>query len=77
MTTPVWSHYPLVSAEPQGRSWLTLLSNLGRSPATVEAYGRGLDQYIRFCNCPGRAAARPSGSAGRGGVCAADFVGRR
>ena len=49
MPTPVWSHYPLAAAEPQGRSWLTLLGNLGRSPATVDAYGRGFDQYLRFC----------------------------
>jgi len=49
MPTPVWSHYLLAAAEPHGRSWLTLLGNLGRSPATVDAYGRGLDQYLRFC----------------------------
>ena len=53
MPTPVWSHYPLVGAEPQGRSWLTLLGNLGRSPATVDAYGRGLDQYLRYCQACG------------------------
>lgn len=45
MPTPAWSHFPLAAAEPQGRSWLALLGNLGRSPATVDAYGRGLDQY--------------------------------
>lgn len=49
MPTPVWSHYPLAAAEPHGRSWLALLGNLGRSPATIDAYGRGLDQYLRFC----------------------------
>lgn len=49
MSNPVWSRYPLVSDDKQGRSWLTLLSNLQRSPATVDAYGRGLDQYLRFC----------------------------
>jgi integrase/recombinase XerD len=49
MPTPVWSHYPLAAAEPHGRSWLALLGNLGRSAATVDAYGRGLDQYLRFC----------------------------
>jgi integrase/recombinase XerD len=49
MPTPVWSHYPLAAAEPLGRSWLALLGNLGRSAATVDAYGRGLDQYLRFC----------------------------
>jgi site-specific recombinase XerD len=49
MSPPVWSRYPVVSADKQGRSWLILLSNLQRSPATVEAYGRGLNQYLRFC----------------------------
>ena len=49
MSIPIWSHFPLASAEPHGRSWLMLLGNLGRSPATVDAYGRGLDQYLRFC----------------------------
>lgn len=49
MPTPVWSTYPLVAAEPQSRSWLALLGNLGRSPATLDAYGRGLDQYLHFC----------------------------
>src|SRR4051794_22232894 len=53
MPTPVWSHYPLVATEPQGRSWLTLLGNLGRSPATVDAYGRGLDQFLRYCQAYG------------------------
>jgi integrase/recombinase XerD len=49
MPTPVWSHYPLASADALGRSWLTLLGNLGRSSATVDAYGRSLNQYLRFC----------------------------
>lgn len=49
MPEPIWPHFPLVAAEPQGRSWLTLVGNLGRSPATLEAYGRSLDQYLRFC----------------------------
>ena len=49
MPTPVWSRYPLAAAEPHARSWLTLLGNRGRSPATVDAYSRGLDQYLRFC----------------------------
>ena len=29
--------------------WLVLLQNLKRSPATVDAYGRGLLQYFSFC----------------------------
>src|SRR5271170_3494630 len=49
MLVHVWLRYSLVAADPQGRSWLTLLDNLGRSPATIDAYGRSLDQYMRFC----------------------------
>ena len=49
MAGVLWSRYPFVSADPRSRSWLSLLDNLGRSPATVDAYGRGLDQYLRFC----------------------------
>ncbi len=53
MAGVLWSRYPLVSADPRTRSWLSLLDNLGRSPATVDAYGRGLDQYLRFCKALG------------------------
>ncbi len=53
MHAPAWSRYPLVAAEPQGRSWLTLIDNLGRLPATVDAYGRGLDRCLRFCRALG------------------------
>jgi integrase/recombinase XerD len=53
MAEILWSRYPFVAADPRGRSWLSVLDNLGRSPATVDAYGRGLDQYLRFCEALG------------------------
>ena len=53
MPTPVWSHYPLVAVNPQGHSWLMLLGNLGRSSATVDAYGRGLNQFLCYCQAHG------------------------
>ena len=49
MSTPVWSRHPLVSLDPQARSWLALIDNLGRSPATLDAYARGLNQYLAVC----------------------------
>ena len=49
MVELVWSRYPNVSADAQGRSWLSVLDNLGRAPATVDAYARSLEQYLRFC----------------------------
>jgi len=35
--------YPLVD------EWLQLLRNLGRSPATLDAYGRGVTHYLAYC----------------------------
>jgi site-specific recombinase XerD len=33
--------------------WLQLLGNLGRAPATLDAYGRGLAHYLRHCETSG------------------------
>jgi integrase/recombinase XerD len=49
MPVPDWSRYPQVAENEQGRLWLSLLDNLGRSAATIDAYARGLDQYLGFC----------------------------
>jgi len=49
MSVPNWSRYPKVAEDRQSRLWLSLLDNLGRSPATIDAYARGLDQYLAFC----------------------------
>lgn len=38
---------------PSAQEWLQILSNLGRSPATLEAYGRGLAHYLRHCEASG------------------------
>ena len=33
--------------------WLRILHNLGRAERTIDAYGRGLDQYLSFCEAIG------------------------
>jgi len=48
ITTPRWDHYPLVAQEQRARSWLVSQANLGRAPKTVEAYGRALQDFLRF-----------------------------
>ncbi len=53
MPEPKWSRYPQVSENSQGCLWLSLLDNLGRSPATIDAYARGLEQYLFFCEAAG------------------------
>ncbi|SRR6266487_2071656 len=43
-----WDRYPLLSQCIHGRKWLTIQSNLGLSPNTIDAYGRGLEDYLTF-----------------------------
>ena len=43
-----WSRYPLVAGNRLGRRWLQVQRDLGLAQNTVEAYGRGLEEYLRF-----------------------------
>jgi len=49
MTNLIWERYPNLSGNQHGKSWLVLLGNLGRADATLDAYARGLSNYLRFC----------------------------
>jgi integrase/recombinase XerD len=44
-----WERYPQVAACPTAHAWLTLQSHLGLAAATLEAYGRALEDYLTFC----------------------------
>ena len=43
-----WSRYPLIAESELGRRWLQIQNDLGLAQNTVEAYGRGLEEYLRF-----------------------------
>ena len=43
-----WSRYPFVAENDLGRRWLQIQCDLGLAQNTVEAYGRGLEEYLRF-----------------------------
>ena len=43
-----WEHYPHVGGNEVARAWLVLESNLGLAANTLDAYGRGLEEYIAF-----------------------------
>ena len=45
----VWERYPSVAANTRAREWLQIQSDLGLARNTVEAYGRSLEGYLRFC----------------------------
>lgn len=42
-------HKQVLSRYPSVQAWLDLLSNLGRAPMTLDAYGRALVHYLLHC----------------------------
>jgi integrase/recombinase XerD len=56
MTEVEWGHYPSVDTDKRARAWLQIQRDLGRAANTVDAYGRGLEDYLRFSH---RAGVRP------------------
>ncbi len=49
MSDLCWNHYPLVAQQSEGHAWLVIQANLGLTTSTLEAYGRALQDYFRFC----------------------------
>lgn len=45
-----WEFYPLVAQQERPRRWLQMQSNLQLAAATIDAYGRGLNDYLTFCS---------------------------
>src|SRR5579885_177213 len=43
-----WRRYPAVAESECGRRWLQIQCNLDLAQNTVEAYGRGLEEYLEF-----------------------------
>lgn len=44
-----WFRYPFVVAHELARAWLTSEMLLGLAPNTLDAYARGLDDFLAFC----------------------------
>jgi hypothetical protein len=44
-----WNRYPQVATNEWACSWLTMQNNLGLASATIDAYGRALQDYLTFC----------------------------
>ncbi len=41
--------WPIVGATPSALAWLSMRADLGLAARTIDAYGRGLSEYLRFC----------------------------
>ena len=48
-----WSRYPTLTANDDARRWLQSVADLGLAPNTIEAYGRGVEQYLFFSRSKG------------------------
>jgi integrase/recombinase XerD len=44
-----WGFYPLVAQNEKARTWLEMQAHLQLAPTTIDAYGRGLNDYLAFC----------------------------
>lgn len=49
MSKVQWERYPQVAQLPLAHSWLQIQTNLGLAQNTIDAYGRALEDYLRFC----------------------------
>ena len=44
-----WERFPSVAALPEAKQWLGIQSMLGLAHNTIEAYGRGLEDFLGWC----------------------------
>lgn len=49
MVQVLWTRYPLLASHDHGRRWLQFTANPGRAPNTIDAYGRAVEDHLRFC----------------------------
>ncbi len=53
VATAAWDRFPLISGSEHARRWLQFTANIGRAPNTVDAYGRAVEDHLRFCDSHG------------------------
>lgn len=44
-----WQFYPMVAQSERAHAWLEMQNNLQLAPATIDAYGCCLNDYLAFC----------------------------
>ncbi|MEU5547582.1 hypothetical protein AB0G85_35335 [Streptomyces sioyaensis] len=52
-TTVLTEKWPVLGRHEQAATWLTIWTDLGRAPRTIDAYGRGLAEYLLMCEREG------------------------
>ncbi len=46
---PLQERWPIVASTPSALAWLSMRADLGLAARTIDAYARGLSDYLRFC----------------------------
>ena len=49
ITASLGERWPILAREPTALAWLVIRSDLGLAPRTLDAYSRGLSEYLVFC----------------------------
>lgn len=48
-----WGKFPTVADHQLAHRWLQFTANIGRAPNTIDAYGRAVEDHLRFCAAEG------------------------
>jgi integrase/recombinase XerD len=48
-----WDKWPVLSRHERAAEWLGIWADLGRAPRTIDAYARGLAEYLQACERDG------------------------
>ncbi|MFE0420463.1 hypothetical protein [Streptomyces tendae] len=44
-----WGKFPTLAEHQLARRWLQFMADVGRASNTIDAYGRAVDDHLRFC----------------------------
>jgi hypothetical protein len=52
-TVALREKWPVIGRHEQAAAWLQIWTDLGRAPRTIDAYARGLGEYLLLCEREG------------------------
>jgi integrase/recombinase XerD len=53
MPEAVETKWPVLARHEQALEWLRIWTDMGRAPRTIDAYARGLAEYLQVCEREG------------------------
>jgi hypothetical protein len=62
MSMELEEKWPVLGRNERAAEWLKIWADLGRAPRTIDAYARGLAEYLEVCERVGHRSQHSSGS---------------